>query len=179
MFGDQILRLVFHTKKYKYNRCEHKCKIKDVWGETIKKVAIIALLALAIVAAPVMAQGVSAMGGRSTDILGNGIFESSDGLRFPVVADTNFDSITVGDDNARAFGWGGFFPFDNSPAKAENNLEIKKNQEVGNCSPCTDGTCGDSCTTVNIDQVHVGDRTAQAFGNAEAVNNVKLVLNQM
>jgi hypothetical protein len=126
-----------------------------------------------------MAQGVSAMGGRSTDILGNGIFESSDGLRFPVLADTNFDSITVGDDNARAFGWGGFFPFDNSPAKAENNLEIKKNQEVGNCSPCTDGTCGDSCTTVNIDQVHVGDRTAQAFGNAEAVNNVKLVLNQM
>ena len=173
------MSLVFHTKKYKYNRCEHKCKIKDVWGETIKKVAIIALLALAIVAAPVMAQGVSAMGGRSTDILGNGIFESSDGLRFPVVADTNFDSITVGNDNARAFGWDGFFPFSSPKAKAENNLEIKKNQEVGNCSPCTDGTCGDSCTTLNIDQVHVGDRNAMAFGNAEAVNNVKLVLNQM
>ncbi len=104
--------LVFHTKKYKYNRCEHKCKIKDVWGETIEKVAIIAILALAIVAVPVMAQDASAMGGKGTDILGNGIFESSDGLKFPeVLADTNFDSITVGNDNANAYGFEGFFPF--------------------------------------------------------------------
>jgi hypothetical protein len=122
------------------------------------------------------------MGGRGTDILGNGIFESSDGLRFPMVSDTNFDSITVGNDNARAFGWDGFFPFSSPKAKAENNLEVKKNQQVGacECCPALDNTtpCQDCCTTLNIDQVHVGDRTAQAFGNAEAVNNVKLVLNQ-
>ena len=120
--------LVFHTKKYKYNRCEHKCKIKDVWGETIEKVAIIALLALAIVAAPVMAQDASAFKG--TDILGNGKFESSDGLKFPegVLSDTNFDSITVGDDNARAIGFEGLFPFINKPAKAVNNVKIVLNQ---------------------------------------------------
>jgi len=137
---------------------------------------------LAIIAVPVMAQEASVMGGKGTDILGNGIFESSDGLRFPIVSDTNFDSITVGNDNARAFGWDGFFPFSSPKAKAENNLEVKKNQQVGACECCQalDNTtpCQDCCTTVNIDQVHVGDRTAQAFGNAEAVNNVKLVLNQ-
>ena len=179
------MSLVFHTKKYKYNRCEHKCKIKDVWGETIEKVAIIAILALAICAAPVMAQGASAMRG-STDILGNGIFESSDGLRFPftdnVLSDTNFDSITVGNDNARAIGFDGFFPFTSPRAKAENNLEVKKNQQVGPCACCQalDNTCPcqDCCITTNIDQVHVGNRDAQAYGNAEAVNNVKLVLNQ-
>jgi len=177
------LGLVFHTKKYKYNRCEHKCKIKDVWGETIEKVAIIAILALAIVAAPAMAKESSSMMS-GTDILGNGIFESSDGLKFPegTLSDTNFDSITVGDDRANAQGWDDWFPFTGPRAKAENNLEIKKNQQVGACECCQaiDNTCPcqDCCITTNIDQVHVGDRTANAFGNAEAVNNVKLVLNQ-
>jgi hypothetical protein len=183
---DLILGLVFHTKKYKYNRCKHKCKIKDVWGEIIEKVAIIALLALAIVAVPVMAQDAYAMGGKGTDILGNGIFECGDNaFKFPILADTNFDSITVGNDNARAIAWGGFFPFENAPAKAVNNLEIKKNQQVGPCESCCEqgnpescSACQSPCTTVNIDHVNVGDRTAQAFGLAEAVNNVKLVLNQ-
>jgi hypothetical protein len=150
---------------------------------------------LAIVAVPGMAMESSAMMS-GTDILGNGIFESSDGLKFPVVADTNFDSITVGNDNARAIGFEGMFPFFNEPAKAVNNLEIKKNQQVGPCECCNKNggcdastadaslstghysQCQDCCTTVNIDQVHVGDRTAQAYGNAEAENNVKLVLNQ-
>lgn len=183
IFEYLILGLVFHTKKYKYNRCEHKCKIKDVWGETIEKVAIIAILALAIVAVPAMANDASAFKG--TDILGNGIFESSDGLKFPegsVLTDTNFDSITVGNDNARAIGWEGMFPFFNKPAKATNNLEIKKNQQVGpgQCCQALDNSCPcQDCTiTTNIDNVRVGDRNANAFGNAEAVNNVKLVLNQ-
>lgn len=153
------------------------------------------MLALAIVAVPAMAQDVSAMGGRGTDILGNGIFESEDGLKFPVVADTNFDSITVGNDNANAYGFGDFFPFTGPRANAVNNLEIKKNQQVGQCECCDKGgrcdasadeslsgyqksQCQDCCTTVNIDQVHVGNRNAQAYGNANAVNNVKLVLNQ-
>lgn len=149
-----------------------------------------------------MAQDASAAGGKGIDILGNGIFESGDSaFKFPVLTDTNFDSITVGDDNARAIGWDGFFPFSSPRAKAVNNLEIKKNQQVGPCECCNQddhkckprpgpgdsldyghrdncSPCQDCCTTVNIDQVHVGDRNAQAFGNAEAVNNVKLVLNQ-
>lgn len=134
-----------------------------------------------MVAVPVMAQ--DAYGGKGTDILGNGIFESSDNaFKFPMASDTNFDSITVGNDNARAFGWGGFFPFDNGPAKAENNLEVKKNQQVGpsQCCQALDSSCPckDCSILTNIDQVHVGDRTAQAFGFASAVNNVKLVLNQ-
>ena len=179
-----ILDLVFLTKKYKYNRCRHKCKIKDVWGEIIEKVAIIAILALAIVAVPAMAKESSAMMS-GTDILGKGIFESSDGLSvFPegLTSDVNFDTITVGNDNARAIGFEGIFPFFHKPAKAVNNLEIKKNQQVGPCSCCQELSnscpCKDCCTTTNIDQVHVGDRNANAFGNAEAVNNVKLVLNQ-
>jgi len=126
---------------------------------------------LAIVAVPVMAQG--AFDGKGTDILGNGIFESSDGLKFPEAAlsDVNFDSITVGNDRANAYGFEGFFPFESNPAKATNNLEVKKNQQVG-------PLLNNSSVIVNIDQVHIGDRSAQAYGNAEAVNNVKLVLNQ-
>jgi hypothetical protein len=146
------------------------------------------VLALAIVAVPVIAQG------QGMDILGNGIFESGDSaFKFPVVMDTNFDGITVGNDNARAIAWNIGFPFMNAPAKAVNNLEIKKNQQVGPCACCDTNCnqdslgsggldncapCQDCCTTVNIDQVHVGDRNAQAFGLATAVNNVKLVLNQ-
>ena len=130
-----------------------------------------------------MAQDASTMG-KGTDILGNGIFESSDGLKFPEAAlsDVNFDSITVGNDNAVSMGWGGFFPFDNAPAKAINNLEVKKNQQVGASECCqaldSSSPCKDCSILTNIDQVHIGDRTARAFGNAEAVNNVKLVLNQ-
>ena len=144
------------------------------------------MLALAIVAVPVMAQDASAIGGKSTDILGNGIFECGDNaFKFPILADTNFDSITVGNDNAHAYGLEGFFPFFGPKAEAVNNLEIKKNQQVGPCESCCKAgspdscsACQSPCTTVNIDQVHVGDRNAQAYGNAEAENNVKLVLNQ-
>jgi hypothetical protein len=119
-----------------------------------------------------------------TDILGNGIFESSDGLKFPesTLSDTNYDSITVGNDNAWAFGWNDFFPFSSPTAKAVNNLEVKKNQQVGpgECCQALDSSCPckDCSILTNIDQVRVGNRNANAFGNAEAVNNVKLVLNQ-
>lgn len=128
-------------------------------------------------------QDVSAMGGKNVDMLGNGIFESGDNsFGFPFVTDTNFDSITVGNDNSRAIGWGGFFPFTNDPANAVNNLEVKKNQQVGQADCCQalnrSCPCQECSPLVNIDQVHVGDRTAQAFGEASAVNNVKLVLNQ-
>lgn len=165
----------------------NKSKIKDVWGAIIEKGVLIAVLVLAIAVIPVMAQEAS-IGGKGTDVLGNGIFESGENaFKSPILTDTNFDSITVGNDNARAIAWGIDFPFINDPAKAENNLEIKKNQQVGTCECCDKSIegrlsncspCQDCCTTVNLEQVHVGDRNANAFGLASAVNNVKLVLNQ-
>ena len=136
------------------------------------------VLAIAMLSVPVMAQGISGSGG--VDILGTngGIFETEgSAFRFPEVADTNFDSLTVGNDKALAIG--GFWQ--RAPmAVATNNLEIKKNQDSGACECCTSGDapCQDCCLKVNVEQVTVGNRNALAFGSAAAVNNVKLVLNQ-
>jgi hypothetical protein len=123
-----------------------------------------------------------------TDILGDGIFETDGGaFQFPVLADTNFDSVQVGNDKATAFGMGDGFPFGfrNGPARAQNNLEIKKNQHSGNCSPCETYDaesdfwgCEDACLKVNIEQIKVGNREALAFGSASATNNIKIVTNQ-
>ncbi|MCX6669321.1 MAG: hypothetical protein NTV25_05885 [Methanothrix sp.] len=145
------------------------------------------VLAIAILLAPVMAQG--AYGGDGVDILGDGIFETDgSAFSFPVdYTDTNYDSVQVGDDKATAFGTDSGFPFGfrNGPANAENNLEIKKNQDSGICSPCDtyddEGYptgCMDSCLNLNIEQIKVGNREALAFGFASAVNNVKIVTNQ-
>ncbi len=127
---------------------------------------------------PAIAQD-AAIGTGGVDILGNGIFETADSaFKFPILTDTNFDNIIVGNDYARAFGWG-------DPATAQNNLEIKKNQNVGPCASCCKAgnaecaICDDACKTVNIEQIKVGDRNAQAFGLASsAVNNQKIVTNQ-
>jgi|WetSurSiteA1Bulk_404760.scaffolds.fasta_scaffold50420_1 hypothetical protein len=145
---------------------------------------------MALVAVPAMAQSAMVGTGSGVDILGNGIFETEDSaFKFPILTDTNFDSIVVGNDYARAYGWG-------DPAVAQNNLEIKKNQNVGACASCCpvgkcrddagmEGyisncpSCQDACTTVNIEQIKVGDRSADAFGFASsAVNNQKIVTNQ-
>jgi hypothetical protein len=128
---------------------------------------VLLVLAIAMLSVPVMAQGISGSGG--VDILGTngGIFETEgSAFRFPEVADTNFDSLTVGNDKALAIG---SFWHRGPMAVATNNLEIKKNQDSGAC---------DSCLKVNVEQVTVGNRNALAFGSAAAVNNVKLVLNQ-
>ena len=128
---------------------------------------VLLVLAIAMLSVPVMAQGISGSGG--VDILGTngGIFETEgSAFRFPEVADTNFDSLTVGNDKALAIG---SFWNRGPMAVATNNLEIKKNQDSGAC---------DSCLKVNVEQVTVGNRNALAFGSAAAVNNVKLVLNQ-
>jgi hypothetical protein len=128
---------------------------------------VLLVLAIAMLSVPVMAQGISGSGG--VDILGTngGIFETEgSAFRFPEVADTNFDSLTVGNDKALAIG---SFWHRGPMAVATNNLEIKKNQDSGAC---------DSCLKVNVEQVTVGNRNAMAFGSAAAVNNVKLVLNQ-
>jgi hypothetical protein len=135
---------------------------------------------LAILAIPVMAQGIAGNGG--VDILGKdgGIFETDgSAFKFPEFQDTNVDSLTVGNDKALAIGnlWGNIDP------TATNNLEIKKNQDSGECTCCNGGIdnaspCQDCCIKVNLEQVKVGDREAMAFGFASATNNVKLVTNQ-
>lgn len=159
--------------------------LKDLWGETIEKVAIFFVLAMAVFSAPAMAASAAA-GTGGVDILGDGIFETEgSAFQFPCAADTNFDSVIVGDDTAQAFGGVVKRPsvFIDGPAVATNNLEIKKNQDSGDCSCCaaldpTAQSCEDCCIKYNIEQIEVGDRTAQAFGFAVATNNVKIVTNQ-
>ncbi len=140
-------------------------------------------MAVAALAAPAMAH--SAMAGTDgVDILGQGIFET-EGTAFQLPeSDTNFDSIEVGNDNARAIGIGfGAFPFNHDVgAVAKNNLEIKKNQDSGDCKDC--------CTKYNVEHIEVGSRSAFAVGigtgvgpfadntGAVAENNVKIVTNQ-
>jgi hypothetical protein len=139
---------------------------------------VLLVLAMAILSVPVMAQGLAGSGG--VDILGKdgGIFETEgSAFRFPEVADTNFDSLVVGNDKALAFGsiWR------RAPmAVATNNLVIKKNQDSGACECCDSGdiSCQDCCIKVNLEQITVGNRNAMAFGFAAATNNVKIVTNQ-
>jgi hypothetical protein len=141
-------------------------------------------LAIAMLSISAMAQSTYGLAGSGgVDILGTGIFETQGTLtRFPEAQDTNIDTLDVGNDKALAFGniW------QRTPlATATNNLEIKKNQDSGACTPCeeiVEGVplegCWDSCIKVNIDQIKVGNREAMAFGFASATNNVKIVANQ-
>jgi hypothetical protein len=169
---------------------------KDLWGETIEKVAILFVLAMAVFAVPAMAHSAAA-GTGGVDILGDGIFETGDSaFQFPNSVDTNFDSIEVGNDNAQAIGIGvGRWPFNNNfGAVAKNNLEIKKNQDSGDCECCQaldpSCPCEDCCNKYNVEMIKVGNRNAQAIGigagsgpfaqntGAIAENNVKIVTNQ-
>lgn len=136
------------------------------------------VLAMAVLSLSAMAQtesGYGLAGAGGVDVLGTGIFETQgSAVKFPEAQDTNIDILDVGNDRAMAFG----NIFQRYPAAtASNNLEIKKNQNSGNCSPC-DGFCTDSCTKVNIEQIKVGNREAMAFGFASANNYVKIVTNQ-
>jgi hypothetical protein len=126
------------------------------------------------------------------DILGEGIFETGAGaFKFPAAVNTNYDSIDVGNDRARAFGFGnaqlGLFNDNTHQVTAQNNLKIKKNQDTGDSQTCT------ACSPkYNIEQVKVGSRDALAMGigslqvgvfsrNAISVlaqNNVEIVTNQ-
>ena len=134
------------------------------------------MLAMAMLSVPALSQGLAGDGG--VDILGNngGIFETEgSAFRFPEMQDTNLDSLTVGNDKALAIGniW------QKTPlATATNDLVIKKNQDSGNCSPCGDLLCQDSCIKVNAETIKVGNRAAMAFGPASAANYIKIVTNQ-
>ncbi|MFA6371181.1 MAG: hypothetical protein WCW68_01005 [Methanothrix sp.] len=139
-------------------------------------------MAIAMLSISAIAQDYGLAGTGGVDILGTGIFETDGSLiRFPEAQDTNIDTLDVGNDKALAFGniW------QKTPvATATNNLEIKKNQDSGECAPCLldDGEtqigCSDTCIKVNVDQIKVGNREAMAFGFAAATNNVKIVANQ-
>ena len=153
------------------------------------------------VSASAMAQSAAA-GTGGVDILGQGIFETGgSAFKFPVEADTNFDSIDVGNDNAQAYGFGGtwqggIFNDNTKAVTAQNNLKIKKNQDSGACVPCqsldSSNSCQDSCKKYNVEQVKVGNRNAFALGMGSwqggifnqnsisvlAQNNVEIVTNQ-
>ncbi len=123
-------------------------------------------------------------GNGNIDVLGQGIFETS-GSAFHLFEgqDTNVDNLVVGNDRAYSTGWAGIFPWDNNgPAIATNNLEIKKNQDSGECECCKAydnvSPCRDCCIKVNVDQINIGNRFAEAFGLARATNNKKIVANQ-
>ena len=140
-------------------------------------VLVLALLSVSVIG---MADDLGIAGSGSVDILGDGIFQTDiSGIRFPSFQDTNVDSLEVGNDNALAFGSSDFFA---KKPIAENNLEIKKNQDSGTCEPCSGidnlSSCQDSCIKVNLEQIKVGNRYALAFGSAFATNNVKVVANQ-
>jgi hypothetical protein len=142
----------------------------------MKKVGLLFVLAMATVA--LVAQATAQTGTGSTDILGQGIFET-DGGAFAMGGDTNSDNVYVGDD--MAYAWGGIpFPF-GERAYATNNLEIKKNQDSGACACCQTGAtlpCTDCCVKSNLETINVGDRFAYAWGEGTATNNVKIVTNQ-
>jgi hypothetical protein len=152
--------------------------------ETIRMIEIV--LAIALLAVPAMAS--------SADVLGTygGIFETEESaFNFPASQDTNIESLTVGNEKAMAFNniWQKI-----GKASATNNLEIKKNQESGDCDCCQRGLdcvspsvgsrvanhtpCKDCCVKVNLDQISAGNREAFAFGHSSAENYVKIVTNQ-
>lgn len=85
----------------------------------------------------------------------------------------NFDFVEVGSDSARAMNGG---MGSKLHTLATNNLEIKKNQDSGECECCP--TCKDCCIKYNKEMIKIGNRDTMAFGFAAATNNVKVVINQ-
>lgn len=152
-------------------------------------------MALAVFAVPAMAIC------GSDEILGQGIFESGNtAFKIPADSSVNFDSVEVGSDNALAIGGtaqrGIGFGSNMAAVTAQNNLKIKKNQDSGDCECCQaldpSCPCKDCCTKVNVEQIKVGNRNAQAIGfsaqgtfpfarsysSTLAQNNVEIVTNQ-
>jgi hypothetical protein len=133
-----------------------------------------------LLSACILAQGYGLAGNDGVDILGTGIFETDgSALEFPEFQDTNMDILNVGNDRALALGniW------QKTPvASAINNLEIKKNQDSGECACCRTidnvSPCQDCCININLEQFKAGDREAMAFGSASASNYIKIVTNQ-
>ncbi|VVB66958.1 Uncharacterised protein [uncultured archaeon] len=153
-------------------------------------------MAVAAFAAPAMAHS-AMVGSDGVDILGQGIFETEgNAFKFPGGTDTNYDSVDVGNDLAWAIGANtGAGPAANAGnVVAANELEIKKNQDSGDCACCqaldTSCPCQDCCTKYNVEQIKVGNRVAWAIGAnvgvgpsangnpVSATNTVRIITNQ-
>lgn len=154
----------------------------------MKKLEGIMVLALSLLSACVIAQGLDGGCGLMSNTGIDGVFETyGSSAKFPAFQDTNIDILDVGNDRATAFG--NIWQIGSRHPEATNNLEIKKNQDSGACVTCMDesnfndtelySNCTDPCTKVNMESIKVGNRDAIAFGFAEATNNVKIVANQM
>jgi len=158
-------------------------------------------MALAVYAAPAIAQSMAAAGTGGVDILGQGIFETGgSAFKVPANSHTNFDTVEIGNDNALAIGgtvqFGGPFGSNQAAVTAQNNLKIKKNQDSGECQCCQaiseNCPCQDCCVRYNVEQIKAGSRSATAIGlsaqgpfpfaynanSALAQNNVEIATNQ-
>ena len=145
----------------------------------MKRVLLMALLA-AISIVPAMAQYTGTEG---VDVLRDGIFEADGNLfQFPNWVDVSYKSIEIGNDDAFAAGWPWSMRSKGVPANAANDLEIKNNQDTGDCACCqslnAECPCQDCCLQMNAEDIKIGDRTARAFNFATATNDVKIVSNQ-
>ncbi|MGA9098001.1 MAG: hypothetical protein WB392_03625 [Methanotrichaceae archaeon] len=140
----------------------------------MQKIGIVIVLAAALFVVPALVLA-------DENHANGGAFRSdSTELSIPDMTNVNFDGVTTGSDSALAFGpeWG----FKSSiPPKAENNLEIMKNQQSGmsgtnTTSPGQIGYGAYNITnpTINIEQIKLGNRQALAFGSAIATNNIKI-----
>jgi len=156
---------------------------------------VVLILAMAMLSIPgVSYDEANLLGGDEADT----ILESDEtSIRSPEAADSNFEAMTIGNDKSFAFG-------PSIDPISVNNLEIKTNQDSGDCGCCKSSykripfivnsimqnmhdngnnaieavACQDCCIKVNIDRIKAGDRTAIAFGFSEAANNEKILANQ-
>jgi uncharacterized repeat protein (TIGR01451 family) len=86
-----------------------------------------------------------------------------------LVNDPNYNTLKVGNDKAVSLGGIGIKWQNDHQSIAQNNLEIKNNQDSGPC---------DCCAKLNIEQIKVKNRKATALGQGLAINNIKIVTNQ-
>jgi hypothetical protein len=103
-------------------------------------------------AAAALAQGTGPFNGPSTDVLASGISENGGGaFNFPTGDNVNLDTVKIWNDQALAIGspWKSGHNIPN----AQNNLEIKKNQQND-----------DAITLINAEYIELGNRQALAIG---------------
>jgi hypothetical protein len=147
------------------------------------------VIALAAIAVP----AVTASGSCNEHMQGEAAFGPGK-IAFPSGQDSNFDQLTVGNDQAIAAGVPGWFFWGDPVAK--NNLNIEKVQKsVKECKSCCEAreetkdgkeveigespdkcqSCQNACSLVNLEQIHVGTRIAIASGpRTLAENNVNI-----
>jgi hypothetical protein len=156
--------------------------VSNTGSEIIKKLWIIVMLVLASFTVTALGINDATRGASNVDILSVGVSESgSEGGNVSLGQTINFDSVSVGNDVATAFGNYWDQSIFGHQANAENNVEIKKNQMSGPsicCNVPPTILCRECAPQVNLEQIRLGDRKAFAYGNAEASNNIKIVTNQ-